>query len=258
MNKKKCLICIIGLPRTYPSTFAHFYNNVIKHNQHEYDFDIITHTYSTVPGINELYSKMCSNYYSINKDILIDANVSSSIMFIRIMECYKHVHNKLNIPYYDVYMTVRFDLLIHYPVSLRNLESNMVCLLDHRCDGPGRRFHDVSDRDWDFSFIGKHEVFKHFVSAIDEYFVQESDVKYNVNLTLKNTCVKPRWTSKTCPAFIHPFYNGQNGPRMVNGYTYECHTRGIPDQLFTKLTEMDKCVDFKWSIHNCFIGHLIR
>lgn len=249
---------MVGLPRTYKQTVSYFYNNVIKNNNQEYEFDIITHTNQVIPDINELYSNMCLNYFSIGRDVSVDNTGSSNIMMIRIMECYKHVHETLNKPYYDLYMTVRFDLLIHFPVRLRNVQSNVVCLLDHRCDGPSRIVHDVNDRDWDFSFIGKHEAFQCLVKAIDEYFEKYSNTQYKVCESLKNMCVNPKWTSETCPTFIHPFYEGQNGPRKVMGYSYEDKNRGCYDHVFKKLNEIDKHVDFKWGIHNCYIGHLVR
>lgn len=258
MSKKKCLVCMVGLPRTYQKTFAYFYNNIIKNNNHEYDFDIITHTNTVDPGIDDLYSKMCSNYFSIGRDVSVNDTGSSNIMMIRIMECYKHVHDKLNKPYYDLYMTVRFDLLIHFPVFLRNVESNIVCLLDHRCDGPNRRFHDVNDRDWDFSFIGKHDVFRCAINAIDEYFEKDSTTKYKMCESVKNVFVNPKWTSDTCPAFIHPFYEGQMGSRMVNMFAYTKDNRGCYEHIFTKLNEINRYIDFKWGVHNCFVGHLVR
>lgn len=30
------------------------------------------------------------------------------------------------------------------------------------------------------------------------------------------------------------------------------------EHVFTKLNDIDKYIDFKWGIHNCFVGHLVR
>lgn len=255
---KRCLICVVGLTRTYAKTFPYFLQHIIISNKHEYIFDIITHSSEMDDNIHELYSKSCTNYYTITNDIQVDNTGSSNIMFIRIMECYKHIHDYLNISTYDLYMFVRFDLLIHFPIRLSNINDNLVCLLDHRCDGPNRRFSDVHDRDWDFSFIGKPNVFKCMIHAIEEYFEKNTNNSYKVRSDIKLSPTNPKWTPETAPAFISKYYNGKQGGRLINGHSYTRCETGCQEYMFTKLNDIGRFLDFKWGGHNCYVGHLVR
>lgn len=255
---KKCLICIVGLSRTYKTTYPYFYHYIINSNKYKYKFDIITHTSEKNNEIDDIYSQMCSNYYSLTNDIRINDTGASNLMFVRVLECYKHIHEVLKKPIYDVYMFVRFDLQIHFPIKLSNVNDNIVCLLDHRSDGPNRRMHDVHDRDWDFSFIGKYEAFDCMIKALDQYFVKESESTYRVCEEIKSSKVNPKWTEVTSPAFISEYYNGQEGSRIITNCSYKKDTTGCQEYIFVKLNEKGRFVDFKWGIHNCFIGHLVR
>ena len=255
---KTCLIMVIGLTRTYQKTFPYLIKNIIQSNKDEYKFDIISHTSENDDNVHRIHSQLCSNYYPMTKDVRLNDGGSSNIMYVRILECYQHVHNTLQKPVYDLYMYVRFDLCIHFPIRLSRVNDNLVCLLDHRCDGPNRIFGDVHDRDWDFSFIGKHEVFECMIKALKEYFEKKSESTYSICDKIKNSPVNPKWTPETAPAFICKYYNGKHGSRTIMNNSYTSNNTGCQEFIFVKLNKIGKYLDFKWGGHNCFVGHLVR
>lgn len=259
-SKTRCLLMIIGMPRSFRRTYEDSIGkHIIAHNNH-ITFDIVTHTPVDNQLVHDTYAPLCNHYYHLSNDICISGGGGLDIPYLRVLECYRHVHDDAVLrhepqPLYDIYMWVRFDVLLHGPVHLCELNDNLVCSLHpDKVAGRVRMHGDVHDRDWDYAHVGNHKAFKCMVDAISEFFV------YDPSTHMYSKCptqMDGRPLTVTWKRDAKPAYTDEEGKYIGynKGYTDQYSVRA---HIFKVLYENGLSFDFVWGETNAFLGHLVR
>lgn len=147
---KSCLCIFIGLPRTILKCFENIKNNLIDNNSKNFKFEYLVNTEGTEEEIN-----LVKNILNINdKDIILfnlDKNMPAYIH--RLFQSLKKKQDSS----YDIYINLRFDIIINKPIDLHNyLDKFCVITPDFTRDCC---FH---NRDWDLMSIGDNFNYKMF------------------------------------------------------------------------------------------------
>ena len=150
---KSCLCIFIGLPRTILQCFKNIKNNLIDNNSKNFIFEYLVNTEGTEKEIN-----LVKNTLNINDKNIILFNVdknkinnSFQVYFHRLFQCLKKKQDSS----YDIYINLRFDIMINKPIDLHNyLDKFCVITANFTRDC---NFH---NRDWDLMSIGDNFNYK--------------------------------------------------------------------------------------------------
>jgi hypothetical protein len=180
MTKKKVLIGLVGLYRTFKLTSVELFNKLILPNADNYDFDIIINTdyecnilTSNRPAnkytkIEYLYDDLYK-YYNIHnqlKDIIIYNKPTEYIIFPWFL-FYKRIqqiiekHNDM----YDVYIIMRLDVIIDNILNLDTIQ-NELCFIT----GYNKRNAYLHNRDMDLVICGNYKPFMYWIYLIINTF----------------------------------------------------------------------------------------
>lgn len=152
---KKCLCIFIGLPRSILKCFENIKKNLIENNNENFLFKYIVNTEGTIEDIN-----LIKNTLNLNDTDIILFNIdknkikkSFQAYTYRLFQSLKREQDN----FYDIYINLRFDILIDKPINLNNY-------LDKYCiiTGNFTRDCDFHNRDWDLMAIGNNFNYKMF------------------------------------------------------------------------------------------------
>ena len=191
MSKKRVLIGLFGLSRTFKSTSKSLFENIINPNQANFDFDIVINTdfesniltanradnVGTISkykyaDIMELCDdlKACYNIQNQLKDIIIYNKETSFIVFPffvvykRIQQILKNRH--ANNEKYDIYIMLRLDVVINKVLLLDDVKNEFVLV-----SGNFTRPACIHDRDiMDAMMYGNYTAFMYWVYSTIQFF----------------------------------------------------------------------------------------
>jgi hypothetical protein len=188
-QKKRVLLGLFGLSRTFKTTSQSLFKRLISPNKDKYDFDIyintdyegagITgHRPDTLSGVSiyryndkDLFAKDLMECYNQNgqvKDISI-FNVKPSMPILPWFVVYKRIQLILQLavsnPVYDVYIMLRMDCILTRPFYLDELNNECMILT-----GVVQRPAFFHNRDTDFAVCGTYAPFMMWIlSAIHTF-----------------------------------------------------------------------------------------
>lgn len=202
--KKRALICLFGLPRTFKQTVDNLFSHLIYPNSDKYDFDIIINTDFEGTGLTygrpdtAAHGKSIYNYETVDQleaDLKTAYNRTNRLKFIQfynfkrktpiypIYVVYKRIHISLAEVYkqnpapYDMYITHRIDTLFTGKIQLEGFE-NKFTFVTNELERPGF----LHNRDLlDFTIISAYTPFMMYMNAVIVACIETS--KFTKNYT---------------------------------------------------------------------------
>lgn len=207
---KKCVIFICGILINNKYPFESLFNNVIKPNSNNFNFQLVVNTsykykktskwkdnniikydkYSYEKRLIELIKlNINKDLEYILNDLIIDyvdipdvfiENKGSYIPWYRLSKIFK----KNKYYNYDFYIYTRPDLLISKNININNHINNFSIVSSNKVGGGGINH----NRDWDLMFMGNEKLFKIFIYNYMKYIF----VNYSIdeNILMKDNKVK--------------------------------------------------------------------
>ena len=189
-TKKRVLIGLFGLSRTFKQTSEFLFDRIILPNSDNFDFDIVINTDfdSTVltayrndnkGSISKFkYNNLdtfradlteCYNRNGQLKDIIIYNKETHFVVFPWLV-VYKRIQQILQNRYekqekYDIYIMLRLDIIINKILHLNNVHNEIVLV-----SGSFTRSGYLHDRDIDGALYGNYEPFMYWVYSIIKCF----------------------------------------------------------------------------------------
>jgi hypothetical protein len=197
--KKRVLICLFGLSRTFKQTSASLFEKLIIPNSDKYEFDIIINTDFEGAGIccgrpDTLKTGYSTYKYANRDDLIADLtaayNKTSSLKHIQIYNfkrvatlcpfiiVYKRMHMMLSYMYsqnsapYDLYIMHRIDSVFTEQIDLDKLSTNFTFITNNLARPGFFHNHDALD----FTIIAPAKSFLQFMNEIIIYFRAASNM----------------------------------------------------------------------------------
>ena len=253
MTKKRVLVGLFGLSRTFKSTSKSLFEKIINPNIENFDFDIVINTdfesnvltanrpdnqgpiskykYDDISVFCEEL-KECYNIQNQLKDIIIYNKETSFIVFPffvvykRIQQILKNRYNKNE--KYDIYIMLRLDVVINNVLLLNDVKNEIVLV-----SGDFTRQAYIHDRDiMDAMLYGNYNEFMYWIYSTVQYF------KTLTNRKLESLHFFD--TSPFCDDSIIQLYDSLNATRDLHLYPFK-----TPDleALMNNKNDMD-CVSY--------------
>ncbi len=206
-SKKRVLLCVCGIPRTFKITYKSLFENIIYPNCHKYDFDIALNVDSAGYGIMynrpDTYKTGVSTYNmsedQLLKELMECYNVEPAkvrlikvynfkpvepigalfIVYARVHQILAELHKDSTIAPYDYYMLHRIDSVFTGPLNLDCVNDKLLFITFNVI----RPFY-FHERDvLDTGFIGAKEPFMKWVwSFISTAYYYSQQTKHYKNL----------------------------------------------------------------------------
>jgi hypothetical protein len=180
--KKKCLIGLVGLSRTFVETAPALYSNIIDHNSASFDFTLVVNTEEHNNNSKRIRSKVVAENLSeklhaayknlhniIYFDISPDARVAGkSAWMARISAILEQEKDNL----FDIYVFIRLDCALNKPLDLNRFckgDGEFFSIISGKIRDVGRADHKY---DYDYCWIGSKNIFekicqlKHFTNFV--------------------------------------------------------------------------------------------
>jgi hypothetical protein len=172
---KKVLCILLGLTRSFKQTYSNLLQYLILNNECDYEFTFIINTQNLTNEMN-IFLQQSLNIKNHKLKEIIDYkccnNIKKSlhITFLRLYETLKKEKDTS----YDIYINLRFDLILDKPVNLNNYTDTFCIITDKSYINNG--FH---NKKWDLMWLGNNKNYKLFV-----YFLLNRLLKtwYNENI----------------------------------------------------------------------------
>lgn len=171
--KKKCLLSFVGLTRTYLQCAQNIKDNIIDNNKSNFDFFLNINTdlnnETTKKREKEVSTKINGNELEYNLKILYDG-ILNNISYSKVDDLYNKsgtqiFRERCKIIYdiekeniYDIYIFIRFDVVISKPINLLNfLPDKKKMKLSFITGGYKNNNRLDHSYDWDYCWIGDKE-----------------------------------------------------------------------------------------------------